>query len=132
MKNTDKEKTIDEIIDFINHIYESINIYHTVIFYDENIASEDVLNELIQKLTYMDYPVDTFKNQDIDILELHSRIIIVEKKYFDFYFSSKNKDFSNITIILCLDTNVEKIIHEKLHNNDITFAEKMYIFSCIR
>lgn len=129
--NLDKEKTIDDIINFINHIYESINIYHTLIFYDKQTVCS-ILNELIIKLKDRDYPIETYINQNIDMLELHSRIIVIERENIDYYFQNKNNDISNITIILCLDNTIETIVHEKLQNNNIIFAEKMYIFSCIR
>ncbi len=126
------EKNIDEIIQFIDHIYETINIYHTLIFYNKE-HSKTNLQNLINKLKEKEYPISIYNNeQDINLIELHSRIIVIEHNYIEKYFEKKQNDLSNITILLCLDPCVEKQIHDKINNNIITFAEKMYIFSCIR
>ena len=121
---------IDNIINFIDHIYETINIYHTLILYDDIDVS--ILNKLILKLKEKDYPIDFYTdNKNITDMELKSRIIVVNSTNIYKYFHEKNNDLSDFNIVLCMDFNSDKVLHEKLVNQ-VRFAEKMYIFSCIK
>jgi len=130
----EKQYSIEQIVKFIEHIYETVNIYHTLILYDDSVIKANVLNDLINRLEKKDFPVGVYKDKDndIDILELHSRVIILDKKHFYTYVEKKNNDLTNITIMLCMDSISGKILHDKLNENvdKIRFAEKMYIFSC--
>lgn len=128
----DKQYSIEQIVNFIEHIYETVNIYHTLILYDDSLITTTVLNDLTNRLEKKDFPVGVYKNNDIETLEFHSRVIILDKEYFDTYIEKKNNDLTNITIMLCMDAISGKMLHDKLIANveKVRFAEKMYIFSC--
>ncbi len=119
---------IDEIINFIEHIYESINIYHTIILYS-SLSSIDNLNvELKEK----DFPVEVYTgDQNVEDMEYRSRVIILDVSYIDKYITEKNNDLSDITVFVCMDKDSDTILHEKI-NKEVRFSEKMYIFSCIK
>ncbi len=119
---------IDEIINFIEHIYESINIYHTIILYS-SLSSIDNLNvELKEK----DFPVEVYTgDQNVEDMEYRSRVIILDVSYIDKYITEKNNDLSDITVFVCMDKDSDTILHEKI-NKEVKFSEKMYIFSCIK
>lgn len=112
---------INKIIDFIEHLFENINIYNTVILYDEKTSTID---ELYIKLKEHDFPAYIMTHLDNDINLNKYRVFIMPVTLFN-KFISKNR---NITIILTLNNTIYKNICDTLINYNI--QEKVYIFSC--
>lgn len=120
---------IDKIIRFFDHIYENLNIYHTLIIHSEN-SSINIL-ELKMILGEKDYPICIFNNnKKLDILENKFRMFILDINIFNNYIKYKNNDLNTITIIFCLDTQVYiKVCDLFKLNTMINFADNLYIFS---
>lgn len=87
-------------MEFIDYITSSINIYNSLIIYDNK--SYD-----IESFTYnmynKDYPIGYFdENIPIDVLENKYRMILLPYDKFLDYLFYKNNDLTNITVIFCL------------------------------
>jgi hypothetical protein len=87
---------------FIDYIYENINIYNSIIIYDANKYFD--LDDFINNLNNKDYPIGHIRyNIPIDVLENRYRMIVIPHTQFYNYINIKNNNLSNITVIFCLD-----------------------------
>lgn len=111
---------INRIIDFIEHLFENINIYTTVILYDKNYN----IGELYTRLKEHDFPVHIYTHFDKEINLNKYRVFIMPYSLFN-KFINENK---NVTIILALNNSIYKNICDMLINYNT--HEKVYIFSC--
>lgn len=124
---------MNKIISFIDHLYETINIYQTIILYNEN-NNKYKISELVDILSSKDYPVCVLYNNDNeDIIKKENkfRVFIMDTEtFFNHYIKTKKLDLTMLSVIMCLD----KASHEKICNyfnlnNAINLAEELYIFS---
>lgn len=123
---------MNKIILFLDHLYETINIYQTIIIYDKNNYKYDIY-KLIKILSSKDYPICMVDNytEDIQKKENKFRVFIMDSDtFFNHYIQIKNLDLIMISAIMCLD----KISHDKIStflnlNNSINLANEVYIFS---
>jgi hypothetical protein len=121
---------MNKIISFIDHLYETINIYQTIILYNNKYE----ISELVNILSSKDYPVciiSTNDNENIIQKENKFRVFIMDNDTFlNHYIQTKKLDLTMLSVIMCLD----KISHQKICNylnlnNAINLAEELYIFS---
>jgi hypothetical protein len=123
---------MNKIILFLDHLYETINIYQTIIIYDKNNYKYDIY-KLIKILSSKDYPICMVDNytEDIQKKENKFRVFIMDSDtFFNHYIQIKNLDLIMISAIMCLD----KISYDKIStflnlNNSINLANEVYIFS---
>ena len=91
---------MNKIINFIDHLYESINIYQTLIIYND--MNYDI-NDLKILLEEKDYPVCII-DDNISIKENNFRVFIMNVDIFlNGYINTIKLDLSKVNIILCLD-----------------------------
>lgn len=119
---------MNKIINFIDHLYESISIYQTLIIYND--MKYDI-NELKILLEEKDYPVCII-DDNISIKENNFRVFIMNIDIFlNGYLNTKNLDLTKVTIIVCLDGISLNKINTYLNNKElnINLADELYIFS---
>jgi hypothetical protein len=86
-------------------IYETINIYQTIIIYDKNNYKYDIY-KLIKILSSKDYPICMVDNYTEDIQkkkENKFRVFIMDSDTFFNHIQIKNLDLIMISAIMCLD-----------------------------
>ena len=89
---------MNKIINFIDHLYESINIYQTLIIYND--MNYDI-NDLKILLEEKDYPVCII-DDNISIKENNFRVFIMNVDIFlNGYINTIKLDLSKVNIILC-------------------------------
>jgi len=119
---------MNKIINFIDHLYESISIYQTLIIYND--MNYDI-NELKMLLDEKDYPVCII-DDNISIKENNFRVFIMNIDVFlNGYLNTKKLDLTKVTIILCLDGIALYKINNYLNKKElkINLADELYIFS---
>jgi hypothetical protein len=119
---------MNKIINFIDHLYESINIYQTLIIYND--MNYDI-NDLKILLEEKDYPVCII-DDNISIKENNFRVFIMNVNIFlNGYINTKRLDLSKVNIILCLDDVSLNKTNNYLNNKElnINLADELYIFS---
>lgn len=109
---------VNKLIEFIEHLFENINIYTTVILYDEKKYN---IGALYSKLKEHDFPVCIY-NTEVNLNKY--RVFIMSYSLFSKFVTENN----NITIILALNNSIYKNICDTLVNYNI--QDKVYIFSC--
>jgi hypothetical protein len=121
---------MDKIINFLDHIYENIDIYQTLILYQDD---RDDINDMRDQLYQKDYPVCIINNINLENLiqnENNLRVFIMNSNIFiDSYLKIKEFNLNKVTVILCLDEASHEKINYYFKNNYINFADKLYIFS---
>ena len=119
---------MNKIINFIDHLYESINIYQTLIIYND--MNYDI-NDLKILLEEKDYPVCII-DDNISIKENNFRVFIMNVDIFlNGYINTIKLDLSKVNIILCLDDVSLNKTNNYLNNKElnINLADELYIFS---
>lgn len=116
---------------FLENIYENINIYHSLIVIDDNYP-DNSLNMMFSELQPYDFSLmymDNFNN--LKISEYYYRIFIIRLSNFVNYIDHKDQDISNINLILAFNDLVyKKIVQYLKSSKNVNIAEKLYIFSC--
>ena len=119
---------MNKIINFIDHLYESINIYQTLIIYND--MNYDI-NDLKILLEEKDYPVCII-DDNISIKENNFRVFIMNVDIFlNGSINTIKLDLSKVNIILCLDDVSLNKTNNYLNNKElnINLADELYIFS---
>ena len=113
-------------MDFIDNIYENINIYNSLIIYDayQSYTIHNLINELILK----DYPIYHLNHptDNLNYLENKYRMFIIPHDQFSSYIYNKKYDLTNISLILCL--NKFNYVSKILSNKDISISEDIFVF----
>lgn len=113
-------------MDVIDQFYENINIYNSLVVYHP--SSSHTINRFINAMTEKDYPVCHYdKHLDIDFQESNHRMLVIESSCFEEYLCLKERNLSNISIIICIDN--ESYRHVKNNMNDITCEQDIIVFT---
>ena len=101
-------------MEIINNFNNNINIYHSLILYNEDIPPYDLIN----KLKINDYSVVLLsKIDDIAQLEINNRMFVIHDSKLDELLYFKNNNIYQYSIIFCCDDrsyeNVIKVLHNK-------------------
>lgn len=95
-------------MDFIKYIYENINVYFSLIIYD-NETDITKLEKTILHLEELDYPVKYIENiKDIKNIEKYehvsARIFAIHKDHFNELCFVKNNNMLQYNVIFCTNT----------------------------
>jgi esterase/lipase superfamily enzyme len=95
-------------MDFIKYIYENINVYFSLIIYD-NETDTVYLEKLMNDLNIYDYPVKYIENiKDIKHIEKYehvsARIFAIHKDHFNELCFVKNNNMLQYNVIFCMNT----------------------------
>jgi hypothetical protein len=119
--------------DFIQNIYTSINIYHSILLYDTN--DEIVVKQLCDDLISNDMPLfflnnnhSMIDNNILNFIEKNYRMIVMPIPIFKKILNLKYNDISNISVIFALGKDTIKEAH-KFVNNNAFFNNSMHLFS---
>ena len=117
------------ISDFIQNIYTSINIYHSILLY--NIKDEDCVKQLCDTLLYSDMPLFFLSSSheviDINILhfiENNYRMLVMPISIFEKILRLKKNNISNISVIFAIGNETSNYI---MNNNSL--ENSMHLFS---
>lgn len=125
-------ESIVHAVNFIDHVYETLNVYHTLILTNKKFHSSQ-LETLLFELKSKDFPVTTLTKQNvsnIDDLEAQYRIFILNISDMHEYMTAKNMDIASITIMLCMDCELYAELCEYIKTQHMNIADNLYIFSC--
>ena len=95
-------------MDFIKYIYENINVYFSLIIYD-NETDTVYLEKLMNDLNIYDYPVKYIENiKDIKHIEKYehvsARIFAIHKDHFNELCFVKNNNMLQYNVVFCMNT----------------------------
>lgn len=95
-------------MDFIKNIYENINVYFSLLIYDDE-CDTVYLEKLMNELNIYDYPVKYIENiKDIKNIEKYehvsARIFAIHKDHFNELCFVKNNNMLQYNVIFCTNT----------------------------
>jgi len=95
-------------MDFINYIYDNINVYFSLIIYDDD-TEPTKLEKTINLLTEHDYPIKYIEDiKDIKHIEnyehISARIFAIHKDHFNELCFVKNNNMLQYNVIFCMNT----------------------------
>jgi hypothetical protein len=112
-------------MDFIDYIYENINIHNSLIIYDA--YNSYIIDNFINNMINKNYPISHINlDKPIDFLETKYRMLVVPHTMFNEYLSLKKYDLSNINVIFCI--NKYNYIIKVLSSINIVLAEDINVF----
>ena len=95
--------TMDKLFEKITTLYQTIDIYTSLIVYDR--FHEKMMKSLFEKLTRHDFPIyiiDNIRFIDIDYLEKNYRMFAISNALYDEYLIKKHFDLSTTTVFFIL------------------------------
>lgn len=110
-------------MDIIDGFYTNMNIYYSLVLYDDIIPEE-----LVKELELADYPVVVVnKINDIEILEMNHRMFVLNINMMKELLHMKNNSLHEYSVIFCInDLSFLKTNNIMLENKPISY-EKIYI-----
>lgn len=108
-----------QIRQFIDDIYATIDISHSWIVYDRESSNDNEISSLIQWLKKENYPlcvIDNTNVSSIEILEHSYRMFLIEKNDVQVMFNAKGQDMGNVSIILCTTIEVVNEVSQTVQN----------------
>lgn len=123
---------LDNTIKFIENIYNSYNISHSLVVYRKNETTSSDIKELYQRLIDNDFPVYDLQSipSDLSSQETNYRMFLIDYDDFEDFILNKNKDFSNISVIFCLSPSLLHTVCELLRSHKVKTIQSMHLFSC--
>jgi hypothetical protein len=98
-------------MDFINYIYKNINIYYSLVIYDDT----NTPTEFVKLLNLNDYPSKIINNiAEIEEIEHNIRIFVIHVDTFNELLFIKNNNIYQYTIIFCINDNCFNSIQNAL------------------
>jgi hypothetical protein len=120
--------------DFIQNIYTTINIYHSILLYDTD--DEEVAKKLCDILMCKDMPLfflnsshNMIDNNILHFIENNYRMIAMPIIIFKKILKLKNNDISNVSVIFALGKNTIKETQKYIVNNNVNYYNQMHLFS---
>jgi hypothetical protein len=120
--------------DFIQNIYTTINIYHSILLYDTD--DEEVAKQLCDILICKDMPLfflnsnhNMIDNNILHFIENNYRMIAMPISIFKIILKLKNNDISNVSVIFALGKNTIKDTQKYIVNNNVNYYNQMHLFS---
>lgn len=121
---------INKTFKFIQNIYDTYNISHSLIVYDKDTYPFQYIEQLQNLLKVHDYPVYVLEDFPINIVEYEHkyRMFILEKNTFHEFVKIKDNDISNISVIFCFSPFILQEINKTM--TDINDGKSVHLFSC--
>jgi hypothetical protein len=121
---------INKTFKFIQNIYDTYNISHSLIVYDKDTCPFQFIEQLHNLLKVNDYPVYVLEDFPINIVEYEHkyRMFILEKNTFHEFVKIKDNDISNISVIFCFSPFILQEINKTM--TDINDGKSVHLFSC--
>lgn len=92
-------------MNFIEEYYDNINIYFSLIIYDD-----EPPHHLISNLKARDYPIILLNDfTDLDFTEMHHRMFVVHIDQFQELLFVKQNDIHQYSVIFCLGDTMKHI-----------------------
>ena len=111
-------------MDFINYIYKNINIYYSLIIYDDT----NIPTEFVKLLNLNDYPAKIINNiADIEEYEHNVRIFVIHVDTFNELLFIKNNSIDIYSIIFCINDNCFNYIQNALNTKKPDCHENILI-----
>lgn len=123
---------LNNTIEFIQNIYNSYNISHSLVIYDKNHVIPSDIEELYIRLVENDFPIFHLTDIPDDLSSYENKYRMFLIKYDDFtdFIIKKNNELSNISVIFCLSSSSLNSICNLLQNNKVQTLQSMHLFSC--
>ena len=123
---------LDNTIEFIQNVYSSYNISHSLVIYDKNETTLSDIEELYSNLIYKDFPVFHLTNisDDMSLYENKYRMFLIDYDNLTDFIIKKNNDMSNISIIFCLSSSLLHSTCQLLQKHKAKTLQSMHLFSC--
>lgn len=123
---------INNTIEFIQNIYSSYNISHSLVIYKKQETTPSDIEELYTGLVNNDFPIFHFTSpiDDISSYEKKYRMFLIDYDDVTNFIIKKNKDFSNVSVIFCLSSSSLHSTCELLQNQKVKRIQSMHLFSC--
>lgn len=123
---------INDTMEFIQNVYDSYNISHSLVLYDKNEIMRCDIEDLYNKLLQNDFPVFELTHIPVELVSLENkhRMFILDNENFQEFIMEKKKDLSNISVIFCLSSILLHNTCEVLRKLKVNTSNSMHLFSC--
>ncbi len=126
---------INDTMDFIQNVYDSYNISHSVLIYDKDEVVRSDIDDIFDKLVKNDYPIYELTTipdipDDLHYYENKYRMFLIDNKTFHDFVAKKENNLSNISVIFCLSSSLLHKTCEFLNKNKVKTLNSMHLFSC--
>jgi hypothetical protein len=123
---------INDTIEFIQNVYDSYNISHSVLVYDKDEILRSDIEDIFEKLVNNDYPVHELTTipEDIHYYENKYRMFVIDSKTFQDFVIKKENNLSNISVMFCLSSSLLHNICKYLKESKVKTLDSMHLFSC--
>lgn len=119
-------------IDFIQQIYDSYNISHSLVIYRKTETTSNDIMELSYHLKNNDFPMFHITDipEDLSLYEMKYRMFLIEYDKLIEFIRNKDNNLSNISVIFCLSSSVLHSTSNLLQNLNLKTFQSMHLFSC--
>jgi hypothetical protein len=123
---------LNNTIDFIQNIYSSYNISHSLVIYNKNENIPSDIEELYSLLIDNDFPIFHLTCIPDDVLSYENkyRMFLIDYNNLTDFIIKKNNELSNVSVIFCLSSSSLHSTCQLLQNHKVKTLQSMHLFSC--
>jgi hypothetical protein len=125
---------LNNTIEFIQNIYSSYNISHSLVVYNKNEITPSDIEALYSCLIDNDFPIFHLTHipnvVDLSSYENKYRMFMIDYHNLTDFIINKNNDFSNISVIFCLSSSLLHSTCQLIQDNKVKTLQSMHLFSC--
>ena len=123
---------LNDTIEFIQNIYNSYNISHSLVIYDKDSSTPSDIEELYNRLIENDFPICHLKDipDDVSAYEKKYRMFLIDYENLTDFIVKKNSELPNISVIFCLSSLSLHCTCNLLQNHKVKTLQSMHLFSC--
>lgn len=123
---------LNDTIEFIQNVYNSYNISHSLVIYNKNKCIPSGIEELYDKLRENDFPVCHLNTipDDLFTYENKYRMFLIDYEQLTELIMKKNNNLSNISVVFCLSSSLLHNTCQLIRNSKVKTSQSMHLFSC--
>lgn len=118
------------ILQFVEEVFNSMNVYQSLIVYDSLLHSPTNINELVDVLKSNDFPVRILNSHNVcsSNEDTSARMFVVT--IHDLKNMLDTPDMTKISVVFCLGNTVMHELCEVIKQIDSDYLHEMHLFSC--
>lgn len=123
---------LNNTIEFIQNIYSSYNISHSLVIYNKNDITPSDIEELYSRLIDNDFPIFHLTDipDNVSEYEKKYRMFLINYDNLTDFIIKKNNELSNISVMFCLSSSSLNSTCNLLQNRKVTTSQSVHLFSC--
>lgn len=121
-------------INFIEEVYDTYSVYHSLIVYDPHSTNTKDIQKLVKMLHQKDFPIIDLSNEPFLPLkpeyEQRFRLYVISVAQLKCLVESKNSTLASISMMFCINKNVFLDACKLINSNSYNYHQDMHLFSC--